>query len=46
MLLYQIVLRIQTIEEKIMRFYVVAVQKRVAFDTSYFRSLLSYNKCI
>ena len=25
---------------------VVAVQKRVAFDTSDFRSLLSYNKCI
>ncbi len=26
--------------------YLVAVQKRVAFDTSDFRSLLSYNKCI
>ncbi|WP_461227439.1 hypothetical protein [Lacticaseibacillus suihuaensis] len=26
--------------------YLVAVQKRVAFDTSDFRTLLSYNKCI
>ena len=26
--------------------YVVAVQKRVAFDTSDFGTLLSYNKCI